>query len=46
MKFIKNKSAMAKELWISRVTLNKKIKSWEVKLNEVPKGFKYYINNK
>jgi len=43
MKFIKNKTEYAKELWISRATLNKKLKSWEIKLNDVPKWFKYYI---
>lgn len=43
IEFIKDLWEFTKQLWISRPTLRKKIKSGEIKLNKIPKGYKYFL---
>ena len=45
MQFYKNYTEIAKTLWISRPTLMKRIKEWEIKINKVKKEDKYFLTN-
>jgi DNA-binding NtrC family response regulator len=45
MEFYKNYTQVAKALWISRPTLMKRIKDWEIKINKIKKEYKYFLTN-